>query len=329
MFRRITAAAVTIWLLCAGIAPQTGEKPASKDEVFDQIVSENTYSFEIKDGKIEGPAAGFLGEATERSQFVAFGEAHNKRAVHRFGGALFELLNRKHGFEHLAIEEDPAWAEMLIPRARKSDSELFDLVLKFPNAFHLLTEEEILMIGRISRMSKAKEPVWGLNQVFSALHIYSRLAEIAPDETSRRVANRLFNEASEYESERFKQNKHYLVEIAKASDFSELRKTFKPRPGTEAEFLISQIELSFNIFAPYGTTPSPPSAVFYESGKKRETNMKRLFADRYREARAESGKDPKVLAMFGHLHLYRGLSERTEQYTLGNLLSELALFNGG
>lgn len=295
------------------------------------LLRANAHPISIRDGDLSGEGARMIASATDGVQFVALGEAHNRRAVHAFGGALFRLLHRGHGFNYLALEEDPYLGRLSSAASRKGGREaMVKLALRYPNAFHLLTEEELEMIGDIGRMSRARaEPIWGLNQVFGAAHIYERLREIAPDANARAVAGRLLDNALEYERERFRKNIHYVAGVAAPADFEQLRAAFRPKAGSEAEWLINQTALSNRIFSPYVTRPRPAPGVFYESGVMRETNMKRLFAERYREAQAKGDGLPKVLAMFGQLHLYRGLSEQTDLFTLGNYLSELAIFNGG
>lgn len=297
---------------------------------MEELIQANTYPFEIKDGKLTGKGADIIDSAMKNVQFVALSENHNKRAVHQFGGALFRLLHDKYDFNYLALEEDPYWGKMLSEASRKkADDAVVKLALRFPNAFQMETENEMEMINRIGKISSApNNPIWGLNQMFGAAHVYQRLVEIAPNAAARATAQRLLDNALEYEKERFQKNTHYLVNIAKPKDYEDLRATFKPKPNSEADWIIEQTALSHKIFAPYGTTPRPSGAVFYESGKTRETNMKHLFAERYSEAQKAGVAVPKVMFMFGHLHLYRGLSENTEQYTLGNFLSEFANFNG-
>lgn len=302
---------------------------AQQQEPLENLFRTNAFPIQIQDGNLSGTGAELLASAMNDVQFVALGEWHNRRAVHRFGGALFRMLHNQFGFNYLALEEDPYLGRLSSEAARKGGTEeMIRLALRYPNAFHLLTEEELEMIGDIGKLSKAKsEPIWGLNQIFGATHIYKRLLQIAPDAAARAEAQKLLDNALEYEKERFQKNTHYLAFVANPADFVELRKAFRPQKGTEADWLISQIELSKQIFSPYGIKPRPAPEVFYQSGVKRETNMKHLFAERYREAQAKGDSLPKVLAMFGHLHLYRGLSEQTDLFTLGNFLSELAVFN--
>lgn len=315
---------LNLLILIGGIVVLT----QAQTDSFADLLRANTFPIQIENGKMFGKGAEVIQSALTDVQFVALGEEHNKRAVHQFGDALFRLLHEKHGFNYLALEEDAYWGKMLSEAAKKGGGEeVISLALRYPNAFHLLTEEEMSLIGNIGKISKAKYPVWGLNQVFGAVHIYERLIKIAPNKQAREVAQKLLDQALNYEKERFQRKIHYLAKVAKPKDFDLLRSAFQPPKNSEAEFLIEQISLSNQIFAPYVAVPRPSSAVLYESGKIREVNMKQLFARHYKEAQKSGDSLPKVMAMFGQLHLYRGLSERTEQYTLGNFLSEFANFN--
>lgn len=316
-----------VFLLCGGKSV-FGQSNPFQDKLTN-LVRLNSYPLKIQNGNLTGDGAKLIDDSLSNTQFVALGEWHNRRAVHLFGGALFNLLHSKHGFNYLALEEDPYLGRLCSESSRNGGgAAILKLALRYPNAFHLLTEEELEMIGGIGRRSTAKsDPIWGLNQVFGATHIYERLLKIAPNAKARTIVEKLLKMALGYEKERFQKNVHYLAAIAKPADFDELRKGFSPKKDSEAEWLIDHLALSNEIFAPYNTKPTPAPEVFFNSGFKREMNMKHLFAERYREAQAKGDNLPKVLAMFGHLHLQRGISEQTDQFTLGNYLSELAVFN--
>ncbi|MDQ4121862.1 MAG: hypothetical protein M3209_10505 [Acidobacteriota bacterium] len=317
------------WSLCFGQTSSETTSDTLQNEL-NKLLRANAYPVRIQNGNLSGEGARWLSSELQDVQFIAFGEVHNRRSVHKFGGALFRMLHDEHGFNYLALEEDPYLGKLSSQAANRGGSEaMIKLSLRYPNAFHLLTEEELEMIGDIGKLSKAKiDPIWGLNQVFGATHIYERLLQIAPDANARTVVQKLLNTALEYEKERFQKNISYMGAIAQPADFEELKKAFKARLGSEADWLIEQLALSNSIYRNYNIKPRPAPIVFHEGNQKRENNMKRLFAERYRKAQAAGDKLPKVMAMFGHLHLYRGLSEQTDLFTLGNYLSELAIFNG-
>jgi hypothetical protein len=309
--------------------PAATNQPQQLQESLESLLRANSHPFRIDNGKLAGEGANLLASAMHNVQFVAMGEWHNRRAMHHFATALFRHLHERQGFNYFALEEDPYLSKLSSRAARDGGRPaMLKLGQRYPNAFHLYTESQLDMLADIGSMSKgATDPIWGLNQVFGAAHIYERLVKIAPDANARGVAQKMLDQALEYEKERFQKNTQYIANIAKQEDFDQLRAAFRPKAGSEAEWLIEQTALSNRIFSPFVTKPRPPSPVFYKSWVTRETNMKHLFADRYREAQAKGDKLPKVLAFFGGFHLYRGLSESTDIYTLGNFLSELAIFN--
>jgi hypothetical protein len=288
-------------------------------------------TFDLADGRLGGPGAELLREAARGAHVVALGENHNTRAIPELTVALFRMLHDEHGFDYLALEEGPAIAWMLSERVRagRPDGAL-QLGREFPNAFHMYTEEELRMIDRVAAISAAPaEPIWGLNQEFGLAHVLDRLVRIAPTDEARRAAEAFLRRSREYEGERFAKKVAFISHVATPADFRALREAFRPAPGSEADRLIAQAALSHEIYAPYATKPQPPASAFYASGRRREENMKALFAERYREARARGAAQPKVLVKSGHVHLTRGLGAFNETFTLGNFLSEVATFEGG
>jgi hypothetical protein len=311
-------------IFSAGIATAQQTNP-----VLDSLISRNSATFTLTDGRMSGLGAEQIITAARGAHFVVIGENHNTRAIPELTVALFRDLHARYGFNYLALEEGPALGRQLSQAVRggKPDG-AFRLGLRFPNAFHMYTEEELRMIDRVGAISNAKkEPIWGLNQEFGMLHVLERLIQIAPTASARAAADQLRLQAVQYEAERFAQNVFFLAAVMKPADFGKLRNAYRPAPGSEADRLIRQVELSNAIYAPYNTKPTPSFLEFYESGKAREENMKRLFAQNYREAMRTDGGPPKVLVKSGHVHVNRGLGRSNETFTLGNFLSELATFN--
>lgn len=303
---------------------------SAQPAAVDSLLRANAYPISYQDGRLSGAALRILSDMADSAQFFALGEEHNTRAIPHFTTALFNLLRETEGFQYLALEEGPYLGRLLSAAARRGGRDsVLALGRRFPNAFHMYTEDELEMIGDIGRASNDRiAPVWGLNQEFGVVPVYTRLSDLAPNAHARATVQQLLTDALRYEGERFQENLHYLPAVARLEHFVRLREMFAPKPGSEIEELIAQTQLSYRIYAPYAAKPAPPSRVFYESGLAREKNMKRLFAARYKEAERRTAAMPKVLVKSGHLHLYRGLSERTEYYSLGNFLSELAIFNG-
>lgn len=322
------AAAAGLAALVAAFTPAHAQDGPS---LLDSLIAANVHPIRVQDGRLAGPGAALLESAARDAHFVAVGENHNTRAIPEFTAALFSMLHHGAGFDYLALEEGPQIGRLL-SRAVRADGPdgAFRLGLRYPSAFHMYTEEELRMIDRVAATSGARSnPVWGLNQEFAAAHALERLMEIAPDPAARTLAREQHRRALEYEAERYARNVSYLAGIATLDDFQALRRAFRPEPGSEADLLIGQLALSHQVWRPYYTTPRPHFSAFYDSGLRREQNMKALFTRFYRQAQAESGRAPRVLVKSGHVHLNRGLGPGNEVFTLGNFLSEVAAFQGG
>lgn len=307
------------------------ERPAPSVDETELIhrLREQASSMRVTEDRLTGEGATRLRDAARSAQFVALGEEHLSRAIPPFSVALFRLLHETYGFDHLALEEGPALGRLVSRAVRSAASDaLTDLARGFPNAFHLLSWDELRMMSAVGKISRAAEPIWGLNQEFGAAHVYQRLVELAPDDTARAVAQRLLSRALEHERPRFARQVHYLARLAEPADFARLRDAFRPVAGSEVESLIEQTELSARTYAPYQAEPRPGAEAFRASTTLRERNMKNLLSDGLRRSRAAGNPPPKVLVKLGHYHLYRGRSMGTEVYTLGNFLSELAVYFG-
>ena len=319
-------------LVLLAIVPTASAQPP--ETTLGNLLRERVYPLTVAEGRLDGPGADFLEGAAEGALFVALGENHNTRAVPDLAVGLFRLLHGAHGFEHLALEEGPALGDLLSEAVRGGAPDgAFRLGLLYPGSFHLYTEEELRMIDRVGALSGADRPIWGLNQEFGLAHVLDRLAALAPSARARTVAEGLLQRVAPYEGERFARDTSFLAAVATPADFQALREAFRPSPGSEADRLLAQVELSHAVWAPYQATPRPGLASFFESGRMREENMKRLFAEQYwaaaDEAHTRGGGPPRVLVKSGHVHLGRGLGRFNETYTLGNFLSEVATFLGG
>lgn len=256
---RIDRAAGLAGVLLAGLAGPVGGQATS----LDSLLRASRHPLSIERGSLGGAGAAVLRAAAEPSQFVALGEEHNTRAIPSFTTALFRILHDQLGFKHLALEEGPALGRLLSNAARAGGADsAVALGLRYPNAFHMYTEDELRMIGDIGRLSTtAAEPIWGLDQEFGALHAFARLVEIAPDASARSAARALLEQASGFERERFQKNVHYMGAVLLPKDLEALREAFRPATGSETDWLIRQLALSNRVYAPYSSSSRSGSAL--------------------------------------------------------------------
>ncbi|MDQ6802417.1 MAG: hypothetical protein M3041_16505 [Acidobacteriota bacterium] len=283
----------------------------------------NRYALTLDHNSISGPGAEFLLRSSAGAQFVAIGEEHNVAEVAQFTAALFRLLHAREGFNYFADEQDP-WMCHTVSRAplRGNFDGIAALHRKYPNAFTFQGDQEMMMLADIGRLSTARsDPIWGLDQVFGALHILESLDP--PNAAAREQTQKLIEIVRPFEEKRFVEGQRYMLEVGSLDDLVALKKLY----GSHDGFLLDQLILSMRVYNNWRLAAKEKKPTGYESNREREENMKALFVRKYHEAERIDGQQPKVLLKFGHWHLFRGMSPGSV-FTLGNFASELATSNG-
>src|SRR5687767_4032090 len=152
--RYMTRIACLAALLCAPCLPQLvtpvrAQSPAASTAVRDSVVLDSLfraqrYPVSLRDGRLEGPGAALLAEATRNAQFVVLAESHYVGEIPRFTTAWFDELHRRRGFDYYAIEYGPAIGRMLSRRPVRGDTAaVVRLGARYPHAFQFLNDEEL------------------------------------------------------------------------------------------------------------------------------------------------------------------------------------------
>jgi hypothetical protein len=301
----------------------------AQTETLDSLIKANSYPLSLSGGRLEGDGMDFLMRASADAQFFTIGEEHNVQGIPQLTALLFTALHDRYHYNYLALEQDPLICRMVSARPLAGHlNAIVALAHRYPNGFTFNSDQELQMISQVGALPGSKaDRIWGLDQVFGALHVLERLLKFAPSHEARHRTLKLIEDARKYDSVRFTPGRHYMGEAPKPDDFFKLTEIYKPRSGSEAEFLIAQLLLSARVYQNYqnGTQGKVPGS--FENGREREENMKDLFMLNYRRAQAAGDKLPKALLKFGHWHLYRGLYKANVP-TLGNFVSEFAKSNG-
>src|SRR5215471_2129531 len=313
-------------------AATAAAQDAAEERLFAETLQANRYGLSLEAGKLAGSGAAFLVAEGGKAQFVAIGEEHNVAEIPRLTAALFVELHANSGYDYFADEQD-VWmcSEISKPPFLGREQEIRRLRARYRNAFTFEGDEEVAMLADVGRTSSGKaERIWGLDQVFGALHVLERLDAIAADEAVRRRIHALIDFARPYESGRFLPGKRLMSEVPELpEDLTSISKWYRSRAAdsTEGAFLAGQLDKSLRIYANWRHAAIEKQPTGYESNREREENMKDLFLRRYREAERLDARKPKVVLKFGHWHLYRGQSPGSV-FTLGNFVSDFAKANG-
>ncbi|MBD0321229.1 MAG: hypothetical protein ICV87_12890, partial [Gemmatimonadetes bacterium] len=321
--KRILAAVLILVSVKTGVAQ-------SRDSLFaDSVFRAHTHRIELRSGALSGPGADLLLRATRNAQFVALSENHNVLEIPKLTTALFRALRDAHGFGYLALEHGPVAMERSVALARAQGVEgVLGFGRTIPHAFHFINDQELEMIGEVTRLSRATtDPVWGVDREYAATPVLEELVRLAPGRDARAAAQALLDSARPFDVVRKGEGDVvWLTTRADSGQMAALRRAFRAPAGSRAEFLLRDLELSRLSGALYrGDSESAPTN--FDHNRVREEWMVDRFRTMYARAAAAGGAPPRVVLKSGHCHLTRGYSCGNVP-TLGSYVSELARANG-
>jgi hypothetical protein len=311
--------------LITAIALCIGHFATAQDVFTADHFAEHTFSFTVKDGKLSGPGADLLNEAIDGSQFFLLGEYHNDAGISEITAALLPLL-AKEGYKHFAVETGPVSAEKLEELGKSKDVQAAlnkfytshtkiagDIPIPF---FQGVEDAEFLEIAM-----KNGYDLWGLDQEYLDGYIFLL-------EEAWKNAGMPENLRTEYEAGRKK-----LVEAYANVGDEESSEVYNVI--LQDEFILDLLERLDKTSCRSCFSASDEmlaSCKIYRNWKAdllenlegRTDLMKAHFKTYYQTS---NGRMPKVFVKMGGMHTARGLTGNAD-YELGNMLHELAAFNG-
>jgi hypothetical protein len=310
--------------LLALLAPPFAARGADAPDIA-ALARQNTHAFAYTDTAISGAGADQLLAATAGVQFVLFGEDHLDHEIPRFAGALFATLHDKHGFRHLAVEQDPVAIEDALAAARRGDVDKIAAHARaYPTLYEFDTDEDLAVLALAGRVAKGPDAIWGLEQATGAVRYLEELAALAPEAAIRRQVETLLAEAR-VADDKPTYNVNWLIAENTSASLAALRDAYGAKPGTRARRLLDALARSAEIFGYYRRAEAGEWVGLYNNTVREEV-LKANFIERYRAA-AKREALPKVMFKFGANHLYHGRNQ-TNALPIGNLAHELAIFNG-
>jgi len=337
------AAALMPLTSSAAQAPPPAKPPLSAKMAT--FISRHTYPVTFSDGKLSGPGAALLLREAASTQFFLLAEyvSHIDHATPLLMAAFFEKLRGTHGFNYVAVEQDPFGTQLVSTgRNRGNIDRVGEQARKFPYAFTFINDEELRMFAAVGAASRGRwRPIWGVDQVFGATLPLEELRRLAPTPEAVTAVDVLLAEARRREVRvpdfgdwRGTRNPdhHFMAgeAVANVARFGHLRRLFSPKRGSRADELLRGLEVSSKIFSyNKGADELSPAAepLGYHSNFIREQLMKETFLRNYRQAQRLDRRLPRVIVKAGANHIVRGRNF-TNVHSLGNMLHEFALTNG-
>ena len=306
----------------------------AQTSLFDSLINVNTHPFSLSNNKLSGKGIDLFIKRTKNVQFVNICEEHSAFELPNLTTELFKVLQDNHDFRYLALEQDPLRMRSLSQKgsSKGNKDSAFALVKRFPSSFTFRSDQDITMIADVARISKANhDPIWGCDPASAISHYLRALLPLAPNERSRKIVSELLNESALHDDSA-KGTIHFIsqkIDNRRDSLIHSLKELYKAPKGSNAEWLISILQQSVEIFQMYNGNKKYvpyPYGFSHHNMVVREEFMKERFLEEYHQALAKDRKPPKVLSSFGHWHLMRGFGP-ANQMTLGTFLLDFARYN--
>ena len=311
---------VILACLIAGDSLAQSEAPRIAD-----LVAANSHPFAYSATTLSGPGAEVMLRAFGDAQFVLLGEDHMDHATPIFAGALFRTLHDRFGFRHLVVEQDPvAIVAALGPEVRGHPERLAALAKRYPSLFEFDSDEDLTLLAEVGAGVKGPDAIWGVEQATGAIRYLEELVALAPSPMARARAESVL-EASRAADPGPRYSVNWLASAAAPEQIAELEALYGAKPGSRAHRLLTGLAESSEIFGYYRRAEAGEFVGLYNN-TVREAVLKDNFLARYR-AVAGRGGEPKAMFKFGSNHLYHGKNP-TQAFPIGNLVHELAIYNG-
>jgi hypothetical protein len=314
MLLRSVAILALVWLFVRPAAAQPSDSAAVR-AAFDSVVTANTYTATLEDGRLTGPGADWLEARGREVDHFLMSERHGTAQIPAVAASLYERLADHYGPVALEIGPYAAGAtnEAL---GRGGYSALEDLLTRYegPVIPFLNWKEESQMAAR---MAEAGATIWGIDYefLFSLPMHLDALAEQAETDREREAVRRTRTQLEE----EWGGATAPAVGAAPPSELRALRAAFEPRGDDEALARIDALLESNAIYAPY--VRDSTDITFFDSRTRRETLMKEQLIDYIRDWEDEHGSAPNVFHKNAHT------SKRPEErfyLSLGAFMAEWA-----
>jgi hypothetical protein len=318
---KLIAIALSIGLLAG--AAQAQPKPADPDT--EALIRANTYEFAFDGGELSGPGAEVLRKATADSQFVLLGESHFDHDTPQFAGALFHMLERDHGFDHLVVEQDGVGIDDIQKLGVRGDPAAVAAIAKhYPTLIGFASDQDLELLADVGAREKGPAPVWGLEQTQGAARYLEELNALAPTPPLRAMVEPLLAEAKAADT-RTTLAKFLAEDTTTLGRLQALQAAWKAAPGSRADRLLTGLVKSAEIYSYYFRAEAG-EPVGLLNNTVRETWLKDGFMRHYR-AESTGGRPIKAMFKFGDTHMIRGL-DPVSAFPIGNFAHEFAISNG-
>ena len=321
-------------LLLIGGVPNAlkGQKTYTLDST---VVAKYTSYFDLADGLPEGKGIEVLKSAFEASQFVMLGEYHDSPEINLLASRLLPVLQAAR-YKYCALEVGPQSIHKLQALAHhheETQQALFDFNTRYYNKHIDDTpipffdkKENAQFLAEAGRLGLE---LWGVDQeyYYSLIFLLDELYAMVDDSAKKGAIELAYKKAHKSAAKHFQKDGHkddysLLTELLADEAIEAFFQTF-PKTNTPAWDIIQALRKSWEIYAFNENGRND----YYGNNGTRARHMRENFVKRYKAAQAKGDSLPKVFVKIGGYHAAKGVSP-LQIYELGNMLHELAAFNG-
>lgn len=266
---------------------------------------EDHYIYPIyeSDGNYQGPGIQWILQGADSVQFLMFGEQHGVEGIAELVEFMYRELHQK-AFRYLVLESD-GWTTQ-----KAAELGVIAFSQKNPHSIAFDTNGDLkLMQSAIELNPSIQTPIWGVDQMQTAIHPYARLVELARTSRERTTARGAYLKAT-LKMGRYTRQDHQ-------EDLNALEIIFNSNDSAEKDQIIKELRQTIDIFYRW-MDPATRNA----SVRTRELLMGSNF-DSYRMKAPEA----KAIFKMGGAHTMYGMGPNGV-LTFGDHVRNIALEKG-
>ena len=294
--------------------------PAFADTVVLDQLKANRLAITLDEGRLTGPGAAPLLQASRQAQYVLLGEDHGVAEIAQFSSAYFNALTPA-GFTTLVTESGPAVTSALEGMLKRADSvaAIARFSATYPDSiafYNMRQEAEMLASFAVAAGPRFQQ--WGIDQEFlgaSKYLITMMLTQPVNPAARAKLETLRQMEAVAYQKAAATGNPlEHLMLSASTEDLASLRPLLDgPKERTALRLLDALMESR----AIYQKSASRMTGDGYLSNQMRLSLLKRTLATRLGE------REQKLVLKLGANHAYKG-NNALNNRDIGNFLAERA-----
>lgn len=291
-----------------------------------KLLQANRYTLSVENGNLKGKGGNWLRQKAKEADVVVMGETHTSREIPELMTALIADLQKADEFDYLAIEASPWTTKQMTDQLQKGKQAYNQFIEEYPSAvpfYNLKNERD--MLYQVVQKSERRQPLWGLDQMFSFATdlAFNRLEALAPTDSLRSVIREIRTTGSQKiaddpELQDLPANMPPPISIYESLTFDTLRSHFAGIE--EARQILKELSKSIEMYRLNDQNN-------YLSNQLRARYLRDNLREQFETAK-KYDNNPQIVVKIGGWHAFRGMTPNNA-LDVGNLAISMARSMGG